>query len=89
MVRVTVEVSNGAACCKVTVQAQSIQRAVEIVEELNTGSDFRVTFPIDPETFFIEDPAARPGLIEQEEPTTWDKANLKGLSVDPLPVLNG
>ncbi|MBV9454390.1 MAG: hypothetical protein JOZ19_09770 [Rubrobacter sp.] len=89
MVRITVEVSNGAACCRVAVQAQSIQRAVEIVEELNPGSDFRVTFPIDPEAFFIEDPTARAGLIEHEAPATWDKANLRGLSADPLPVLGG
>ncbi len=66
MVRVTVEVSSGAACCKVAVQAESIQRAVEIVEGLNPGADFRVTFPIDPETFFVKDPAAKAGLIERE-----------------------
>jgi hypothetical protein len=67
MVRVTVEVSNGAACCRVAVQAESIHRAVEIVQGLNPGSDFRVTFPLDPETFFVEDPAASAGLIGQEE----------------------
>jgi hypothetical protein len=89
VVRVTVEVSNGAACCRVAVQAESIQRAVEIVEGLNPGSDFRVTFPLDPETFFVEDPAARAGLIDQEKSARWDKANLKGLSGSPLPVLSG
>ena len=89
MVRVTVEVSSGAACCKVAVQAESIQRAVEIVEGLNPGADFRVTFPIDPETFFVEDHAAATGLIGQEKPATWDKANLEGLSAGPLPVLGG
>ena len=89
MVRVTVEVSNGAACCRVAVQAESIQRAVEIVEGLNPGGDFRVTFPIDPETFFVEDPTAGAGLIGQEKLTAWDKANLESLSVGPIPALGG
>ena len=66
MVRITIEASNGAARYRVAVQAESIQRALEIVEGLNPGSDFRVTFPIDPETFFVKDPAAKAGLIERE-----------------------
>ncbi len=66
MVRITIEASNGAARYRVAVQAESIQRALEIVEGLNPGSNFRVTFPIDPETFFVKDPAAKAGLIERE-----------------------
>lgn len=66
MVRITIEASNGAARYRVAVQAESIRRALEIVEGLNPGSDFRVTFPIDPETFFVKDPAAKARLIERE-----------------------
>ncbi|MDQ3965803.1 MAG: hypothetical protein M3246_05015 [Actinomycetota bacterium] len=66
MVRITIEASNGAARYRVAVQAESIRRALEIVEGLNPGSDFRVTFPIDPETLFVKDPAAKAGLIERE-----------------------
>lgn len=66
MVRITIEASNGAARYRVAVQAESIRRALEIVEGLNPGRDFRVTFPIDPETFFVKDPAAKAGLIERE-----------------------
>ncbi len=66
MVRITVEASNGAARYRVAVQAESIRRALEIAEGLNPGSDFRVTFPIDPETFFVKDPTAKAGLIERE-----------------------
>ncbi|HZY58048.1 MAG TPA: hypothetical protein VFE09_09675 [Rubrobacteraceae bacterium] len=66
MVRITIEASNGAARYRVAVQAESIRRALEIVEGLNPGSDFRVTFPIDPETFFVKDPAAKTRLIERE-----------------------
>ena len=67
MVRVTVEVSDGATCYGVAVQAESIRQAVEIVKGLNPGSDFRVRFPIDSETFFVIDRAATAGLIEQEK----------------------
>jgi hypothetical protein len=68
VVRITVEVGNGATRYKVGVQAESIRRALEIVEGLSPGSDFRVTFPIDPETFFVKDPAAEAGPIEGEKP---------------------
>ena len=65
MVRITVEVGQGAVRYRVAVQAESIRRALEIVERVNPGSEFRVTFPIDPETFFVGDSAAMTGLIEQ------------------------
>jgi hypothetical protein len=55
MIRIAVQVSSGAACFKVAVEAESIERALEIVARLNPGKDCKVTFPIDPETFFVED----------------------------------
>ena len=67
MVRISVEVGQGAVRHRVAVQAESIRRAVQIVEGINHGNDFRVVFPIDPETFFVKDPTATAGLIEQEE----------------------
>jgi hypothetical protein len=67
MVRITIEVGNGATRYKVAVQAESIQRALEIAEGLNPDSDFRVTVPIDPEAFFAEDHAATAGSIEREK----------------------
>ena len=66
MVRITVEVGSGAVRYRVAVQAASIRRALEIVERLNPGSDPRVTFPIDAETFFVRDPAAMVGLIGRQ-----------------------
>jgi hypothetical protein len=67
MVRISVEVGQGAVRYRVAVQAESIRRAVQIVEGIHHGNDFRVVFPIDPETFFVKDPTATAGLIEQEE----------------------
>ena len=55
MVRISVEVSSGAARFRVSVQAQSIERALEIVQRQNPGKDCEVRFPIDAESFFVED----------------------------------
>jgi hypothetical protein len=41
------------------VQAESIERALEIVGKQNPDKECEVAFPIDPETFFVED-SARP-----------------------------
>jgi hypothetical protein len=66
MVRITVEVGKGAVRYRVAVQAETIRRALDIVERLNPGGDLRVTFPLDPETFFVEDPAAAVGLVGEK-----------------------
>jgi hypothetical protein len=63
MVRISVEVSSGAARFKVMVRAESIERALEIVKWHNPGQECRVTFPLDPETYFV-DPAARVEAVE-------------------------
>jgi hypothetical protein len=59
MVKVSVEVESGTARFGVVVQAESIERALEIARRHNPGSECRVTFPLDPETFFAETPVAR------------------------------
>jgi len=55
MVRISVEVSSAAARFRVMVQAETIERALEIVARQNPGKACEVTFPIDPESFFVED----------------------------------
>jgi hypothetical protein len=67
VVRITVEVGRGAIRYKVAVQAESIRRALEIVEGMNPGREIKVAFPIDPESFFVEELAAVAGQIEQEK----------------------
>ena len=62
MVRISVEVSSGAARFRVSVQAQSIERALEIVQRQNPGKECTVRFPIDAEPFFVEDEIASPRL---------------------------
>lgn len=68
MVRITVEVGAGATRHRVAVQAESIRRALKIAEGLNPDGDFKVMFPIDPETFFVRDPAATAGPLGREKP---------------------
>ena len=65
MVRISIQVSSGSARFKVMVQAESIERALEIAERHNPGKECRVTFPLDPETFFAGDPDARIEAIEE------------------------
>jgi hypothetical protein len=54
MIRISVQVS-GTARFRVVVQAESIERALESVVRQYPGKVCEVTFPIDPETFFVED----------------------------------
>jgi hypothetical protein len=58
MIRISVQVSSGAARFRVMVQAESIERALEIVARQNPGKECEVTFPIDSEAFFVEDSGA-------------------------------
>jgi hypothetical protein len=68
MVKISIEVRYRAARFEVAVQALSIQQAMSCVRERYPNTDVRVRFPIDPEGFFVKDPAARVGLIEGEQP---------------------
>ena len=61
MVRISVEVGSGAARFRVMLQAESIERALEIASRHNPDKECRVSFPLDPEAFFIEDPVAKVG----------------------------
>jgi hypothetical protein len=61
VVRVSIEVDSGAARFGFAVRAESIRQALSIAETLYPGADARVIFPIEPEGFFDEDPAATPG----------------------------
>ena len=64
MVRISIEVSGGAARFSVSVQAESIERALEIVKRQNLDKDCKVRFPIDAEAFFVkEDNVAKVGAV--------------------------
>jgi hypothetical protein len=66
MVKVSIEVRNGAARFRVAVRAESIERAVSLAGERFPGRTIKVSFPINPEDFFVEAPAARTVEFEQK-----------------------
>ena len=58
MVKVSIEVHDGAARFMIAVKAQSIRQALSIVEAQHPGSITRVKLPIDLESFLVEASAA-------------------------------
>jgi hypothetical protein len=56
MIRVCIEVDRGTArSTKLSVRAESIVRALELAGEENPGRAVNVVFPLDPDTFFVQD----------------------------------
>jgi hypothetical protein len=68
MVKVSIEKRSGASRFSVAVQAESIERALSLVAARYPDWDCRVKFPIDPEGFFVKDPAARPEIVDFDQP---------------------
>jgi hypothetical protein len=68
MVKVSMEVRSGAARFDVGVQAESIQRAMSLVKERFPKGSVKVKFPIEPESFFVQDPTTRRGIVDLELP---------------------
>jgi hypothetical protein len=68
MIRVVVEVWDGATRSSVITQAKSVREAASIAAAVYPKADVRVTFPIDAEAFFVEDPAARADIVNFERP---------------------
>ncbi len=64
MVRISVRVSGGSASFTVMVQAESIERALEIARHHNPTADCQLCFPIDPESFFVEDRVPKLEAVE-------------------------
>jgi hypothetical protein len=58
MVKVSIEVRVSTALFVVAIKARSIQQALSIAAARHPSSFTKVQFPIDPESFFVEDPAA-------------------------------
>jgi hypothetical protein len=56
MIRVAMEVREGATLLRETVSAESVRQAVSVMRERYPGRDVQVVFPISPEDFFLEDP---------------------------------
>jgi hypothetical protein len=66
MVRVVIEVWDGAARYSVVTQAESVQGAASIAAAVYPNAEVRVRFPIDPEAFFVKNSAARAEVVSFE-----------------------
>jgi hypothetical protein len=56
MIRVCIEVDRDTASpTTLFVKAESIVRALELAGEANPGRALNVMFPLDPDTFFVQD----------------------------------
>ena len=62
----SVVVSKGAARYRVAVQAESIKRALEIVESQNPSCTAKVVFPIEPEEFYVGDASLTAEPLDRE-----------------------
>jgi hypothetical protein len=58
MVRIAVQARSGAARFRVAVQAETIERALEIAKKQDLGRNSEATFPSNPEVLFAAEPAA-------------------------------
>ena len=54
MIRVSIEICNGAARIRAAVWAKSIERALSLVRARYPDDEVRVIFPIEPEAFFVD-----------------------------------
>jgi hypothetical protein len=68
VIRVIIEVWDGATRSSVVTQAESLREAASTAASMYPNADVRVKFPIDAEVFFVEDPAARAELVSFERP---------------------
>jgi hypothetical protein len=68
MIRVVIEVWNDATRFSVLARAESIRGAAGIAASAYPNADVRVRFPIDPEPFFVRDPAAGVEMVSLGRP---------------------
>jgi hypothetical protein len=73
MMRISVEVRSGTARFRVGVQAPSIRHALSMVAGRYPRGEVGVAFPIEPEAFFVSEPAA-PARIADHEPIQKEAA---------------
>ena len=66
MIKVSVEVCGVSANFTADVWAESVAQAVDMANACYPGSEAKLLFPIDPDTFFAKAPAAGTRMIRSE-----------------------
>ncbi len=57
MIRISMEIGYASGPFRVMVEAESIRRAVDRIQRRYPGCEVKPEFPIDPETFFVDEVA--------------------------------
>jgi hypothetical protein len=70
VIKVSVEVRSATAHFRVAVWAQSIEKAVSLVNGRYAGDEAKVVFPIEPEAFFVKGALPTAGTVVPEVPET-------------------
>jgi hypothetical protein len=70
MVKVSVGVRSGTARFRVSVQAESIRRALGLVGARYPHGEVRLVFPVETEGFFVGQPTAVAGMVGAERTLT-------------------
>jgi hypothetical protein len=68
VIRVSVEICNGANRFRAAVWAESIERALTVVTARYPGGETQVIFPIEPEAFFVGGIAPADETVHLEAP---------------------
>jgi hypothetical protein len=68
MVKVSIEVTSGAARFRVSVQAESIRKALGMVKVRYPQGEVGIVFPMEPEGFFVDAPPTLAGMRGTERP---------------------
>ena len=75
MVKVSVEVRSSAARFRVSVQAESIRKALGMVKARYPQGEVGVHFPIEPEGFFVDAPPPWQGCSGWSARSSWPREN--------------
>lgn len=68
MRRISVEVSSSTARFRISIQAKTIERALEIARRQNSGKEYKVVFPINPQVYSVrEESVAGVGALGMAE----------------------
>jgi hypothetical protein len=68
MIRIVVEIWQGATSFRVAAQAKSVREAASIAAAVYPDAAARVKFPIDAEAFFVKDPTAQAEVVSFDRP---------------------
>jgi hypothetical protein len=66
MVKVSVEVRSGTARFRVSVQAESIRKALGMVKARYPSGEVGVVLPVEPKSFFVDAPPTLAGVLGTE-----------------------